>query len=290
MDALFGSGLNKQVQGTTKSIIEWINQQTSTVISIDLPSGLFIDKTLKDNAIVKASYTLTFQTTKLVLLIQENALFIGDDRGRSGAGRREPPDACARRSAPTTSCSALAARSMAPTCAAPRARASRGDGSGRRARQAAARLHRRLPAGRHRSGNGGQPAMPPCMSAGEVARGDRGERGGRARRRRSPLSSGRASAPAATRSARRSPNRSARGSAAGSSATASSTSGARRARAARRGRGGHRLDLCTALQPGALLLPPPRARHDRPPGIDRLCHLTRSAPVTRRSAKRSART
>lgn len=78
IDALFGSGLNKPIVGTTKSIIDWINNQSSSVISIDLPSGLYIDKSSKGNPVVKADFTLTFQTTKLALLIQENAQFIGE--------------------------------------------------------------------------------------------------------------------------------------------------------------------------------------------------------------------
>lgn len=78
IDALFGSGLNKPVQGIIKTIIEWINLQPSATISIDFPSGLFIDTSSKGNTIVKANYTLTFQTTKLALLLQENAPYIGE--------------------------------------------------------------------------------------------------------------------------------------------------------------------------------------------------------------------
>lgn len=78
VDALFGSGLNKPLEGLASELVEHINRSRATVISIDLPSGLFIDKSSLQNAVVKASYTLTFQCYKEALLIQENAPFIGD--------------------------------------------------------------------------------------------------------------------------------------------------------------------------------------------------------------------
>lgn len=77
VDALFGSGLNKPLEGLSADLVDHINQSKALVISIDLPSGLFIDKSSKGNKVVEADYTLTFQCYKLALLIQENAAFIG---------------------------------------------------------------------------------------------------------------------------------------------------------------------------------------------------------------------
>ena len=77
IDALFGSGLNKALEGVAAALVNHINSSPAIVISIDLPSGLFIDASSTGNIVVCADYTLTFQTMKLCLLIQENAPFIG---------------------------------------------------------------------------------------------------------------------------------------------------------------------------------------------------------------------
>lgn len=77
VDALFGSGLNKPLEGLAAELVTHINAIGATVISIDLPSGLFTDRSSRNCPVVKASFTLTFQVYKLALLVQENAPFIG---------------------------------------------------------------------------------------------------------------------------------------------------------------------------------------------------------------------
>jgi ADP-dependent NAD(P)H-hydrate dehydratase / NAD(P)H-hydrate epimerase len=78
IDALFGSGLNKPLEDLSAELVDHINHSKAIVVSIDLPSGLFIDKSSKENKIVEADHTLTFQCYKLGLLMQENASFIGE--------------------------------------------------------------------------------------------------------------------------------------------------------------------------------------------------------------------
>jgi hydroxyethylthiazole kinase-like uncharacterized protein yjeF len=78
IDSLFGSGLHKPLEGLPASVVDHINHSKALVVSIDLPSGLFIDKSSKGNTIVEADYTLTFQCYKLALLMQDNASFIGE--------------------------------------------------------------------------------------------------------------------------------------------------------------------------------------------------------------------
>lgn len=78
IDALFGSGLNKPLEGLSKTLVQHINNSNATIVSIDLPSGLFLDQSSKENTIIQANHTLTFQCYKLALLMQENAAFIGD--------------------------------------------------------------------------------------------------------------------------------------------------------------------------------------------------------------------
>lgn len=77
IDALFGSGLNRPLQLLSAAVVEHINQSGATVISIDVPSGMSIDKSSKGNVIIKAAYTLTFQSLKLCFLVAENAAYAG---------------------------------------------------------------------------------------------------------------------------------------------------------------------------------------------------------------------
>jgi NAD(P)H-hydrate epimerase len=80
IDGLFGSGLNKPLNGLAKKIVEKINQSGAEVISIDIPSGLFgEDNSGNDlSGIIKASQTLTFQFPKLSFFFPENDQFVGE--------------------------------------------------------------------------------------------------------------------------------------------------------------------------------------------------------------------
>lgn len=77
IDALFGSGLNKPLEGLSADVIDHLNHSKALLVSIDLPSGLFIDQSSKKNKVAKAAHTLTFQCYKPGLLLQENAIFFG---------------------------------------------------------------------------------------------------------------------------------------------------------------------------------------------------------------------
>lgn len=77
IDALLGLGLDRPLQGIYKDLVQFINQSQSIVVSIDLPTGLYCDKSSLENTILKANYTLTFQSFKLCFLMAENAPFMG---------------------------------------------------------------------------------------------------------------------------------------------------------------------------------------------------------------------
>ena len=77
IDALFGSGLTRPPDGITSSLIDHINNSGCTVIAIDVPSGMSVDQSSRENKIIKANYTLSFQCYKLAFLVAENAAFIG---------------------------------------------------------------------------------------------------------------------------------------------------------------------------------------------------------------------
>jgi ADP-dependent NAD(P)H-hydrate dehydratase / NAD(P)H-hydrate epimerase len=80
IDALFGSGLNRPLEGLAASIIKHINCSKASVLSIDIPSGLMGEDNRKNNPknIVLANKTLTFQFPKLSFLFAENEIFVGE--------------------------------------------------------------------------------------------------------------------------------------------------------------------------------------------------------------------
>ena len=72
IDALFGTGLNKPVDAVAATLIQHINQSMATVISIDIPSGMFADKSSVGLPVVKANITLSFEGYKTCFLLPEN--------------------------------------------------------------------------------------------------------------------------------------------------------------------------------------------------------------------------
>jgi ADP-dependent NAD(P)H-hydrate dehydratase / NAD(P)H-hydrate epimerase len=79
IDALFGSGLTRPLIDFPAELIEYIHKSEATVVSIDIPSGLFGEEnSLKSEAIIKADYTLTFEFPFLSFFFPENAGFVGE--------------------------------------------------------------------------------------------------------------------------------------------------------------------------------------------------------------------
>jgi hydroxyethylthiazole kinase-like uncharacterized protein yjeF len=77
VDALLGSGLNRPIEGFTACVVQHINQSGNEIISIDIPSGLFVDQSSKGNLAVKARHTLSFQCQKPAFMVAENSENIG---------------------------------------------------------------------------------------------------------------------------------------------------------------------------------------------------------------------
>ncbi len=79
VDALFGSGLTRPVNGFAKEVIQHINEAHTTVLSIDIPSGLPGEdcSSFPDDSIVRASYTYTLEFPKISFFFPENEKFIG---------------------------------------------------------------------------------------------------------------------------------------------------------------------------------------------------------------------
>ena len=78
IDALFGTGLNKPLEGKVAELIRELNALKFPKISIDIPSGLFADEVCIENSIVfKADETLSFQFWKKAFLHPETGRFCG---------------------------------------------------------------------------------------------------------------------------------------------------------------------------------------------------------------------
>ena len=80
IDGLFGSGLNKPLNGGFAAVVKYINSSKAQVVSIDIPSGLMgEDNTynIRQN-IIRADVTLGIQLPKLAFLFPENEEIVGE--------------------------------------------------------------------------------------------------------------------------------------------------------------------------------------------------------------------
>ena len=80
IDGLFGTGLNKPLTGGYASLVKFLNDTGCTIVSIDMPSGLFTEDNtynVKSN-IIRATVTLTFQYLKLSLILPDTNEFAGE--------------------------------------------------------------------------------------------------------------------------------------------------------------------------------------------------------------------
>ncbi len=76
IDALFGSGLTRKITGVYGHTIQAINQSGCEVISVDIPSGLYADKSSTSKHIVQSDHTVSFQLPKLAFFMPENGEYI----------------------------------------------------------------------------------------------------------------------------------------------------------------------------------------------------------------------
>lgn len=78
IDALFGYGLNRNLSGRVKAVVDQLNSSRQPKLAIDIPSGLYADKMTDDNSTVfKADITLTFQFYKRSFMHPETGRFCG---------------------------------------------------------------------------------------------------------------------------------------------------------------------------------------------------------------------
>ena len=82
IDALLGSGLNREPQGFAADLISHLNALNVVRISVDLPSGMFADQ-ITPGISFQAHYTLSFELPKLSFFFPENAGSLGNWQVRS---------------------------------------------------------------------------------------------------------------------------------------------------------------------------------------------------------------
>ena len=79
IDALFGTGLSKPITNWVADVVHYINDSQCTVISVDMPSGLYSDKAVTTtDVIIEADHTITFHLPKLAYFIPENEVYVGN--------------------------------------------------------------------------------------------------------------------------------------------------------------------------------------------------------------------
>lgn len=72
IDAIFGTGLNRKLEGLSATLVNHINTFSNNVISIDMPSGMLADDSSKGLPVIRATQTLSFQCLKMAFMMAEN--------------------------------------------------------------------------------------------------------------------------------------------------------------------------------------------------------------------------
>lgn len=77
VDAIFGTGLSKNITGIVSQVIDLINESKIPVIAVDIPSGISSDTGQVMGNAVRADYTVTFGLPKRGHLLHPGAEFSG---------------------------------------------------------------------------------------------------------------------------------------------------------------------------------------------------------------------
>ncbi len=78
VDALLGTGADREVTGLTAEVIQAVNMAPASVISVDIPSGVNADTGELLGCAVKADWTVTFACPKLGLMFYPGAGQVGE--------------------------------------------------------------------------------------------------------------------------------------------------------------------------------------------------------------------
>lgn len=77
IDGVFGTGLNRPVEGYWAGLINWMNEQPGPKVAIDIPSGLPAEGIAFGPAF-HADHTISFERPKLSFFLVENDPYIGN--------------------------------------------------------------------------------------------------------------------------------------------------------------------------------------------------------------------
>lgn len=79
IDAIFGSGLSRPIDGLVKEIVNKVNESNAKVVSVDIPTGLFADSpNTPTDCILEADFTVSFQLPKLAFMLPQNDKFVSE--------------------------------------------------------------------------------------------------------------------------------------------------------------------------------------------------------------------
>lgn len=77
IDALLGTGLNKPLEGEFKQLVDHVNSLNKTVVSVDVPTGLYTEGELPANALVlNTDLVITFQVPKINFLLPDTGKYV----------------------------------------------------------------------------------------------------------------------------------------------------------------------------------------------------------------------
>ena len=77
VDALFGTGLSRAIEGNAAVAIERMNAHETPIVAVDVPSGLDADRGVPTGPVVRATATVTFGFAKRGLYAAPGFLFAG---------------------------------------------------------------------------------------------------------------------------------------------------------------------------------------------------------------------
>jgi hydroxyethylthiazole kinase-like uncharacterized protein yjeF len=78
VDAIFGTGLSKPVEGLYREVIEAINRTNAFVLAVDIPSGMPSDSPVAAQSVVRADLTVTFTAPKIAHILNTDQEAIGE--------------------------------------------------------------------------------------------------------------------------------------------------------------------------------------------------------------------
>ncbi len=77
VDAIFGIGLNRCPDDWVKAIFNAINESKAYILSVDIPSGMYMDQGLKEtDVVIRSTFVLSFQSPKLAFFLPQTGAYI----------------------------------------------------------------------------------------------------------------------------------------------------------------------------------------------------------------------